>query len=74
MLVHSIDRFQLPAAAHYLPEKVAAELLSCSPRTLQTWRRTGVGPSWLRLGPRRVVYTLDDIQKWADNNRHHNAA
>lgn len=74
MLTHSIDRFQLPAAAHYLSEKAAAELLGCSYKTLQSWRRAGVAPTWLRMGPRRIAYVLADIQDWVERNRHHNVA
>ena len=69
MLTHPIDRFKLPAEAHYFSEKAAAELLGCSYKTLQAWRQRGAGPAWLRLGPRRVAYTLDDIQRWAASNR-----
>lgn len=69
MLNQSVDRFKLPAAAHYLSEKAAAELLGCSYKTLQAWRHAGAGPAWLRLGPRRITYTLEDIQRWAASHR-----
>ena len=38
-----------------LDEHAAAELLGCSPRTLQDWRWRGEGPEFVRLG-RAVRY------------------
>lgn len=32
--------------------------------TQKTWRKTGVGPKWFRLGARRVVYRRSEIEAW----------
>jgi predicted DNA-binding transcriptional regulator AlpA len=74
MFTHPIDRFQLPAAVHNLPPKAAADLLGCSYKTLQAWRNAGIGPAWVKLGPRRIAYTLADIQAWLAANRQSNVA
>jgi len=31
--------------------------------TLRYWRHVGPGPEWAKLG-RRVVYRLEDVEKW----------
>ena len=34
------------------------------PRTAQRWRSSGDGPSWIRLGPRRILYRVSDVEEW----------
>jgi hypothetical protein len=34
-------------------------------RTAQRWRVTGDGPPFVRLGPRRIAYRLEDCEDWA---------
>lgn len=51
----------------FLTEKQAARLLSISHRTLQAWRRTGIGPSFIKLG-RAVRYRHHDLIAWAGHN------
>ena len=34
------------------------------PRTAQRWRSTGDGPRWIRLGRRRVLYRVSDVEAW----------
>ena len=48
-----------------LTEKQAARLLSMSHRTLQAWRRTGGGPTYMKLG-RAVRYRQRDLVTWID--------
>lgn len=49
----------------YLRTKEAAEFLSLSARTLEKHRTYGTGPAYRKLGG-RVVYSVDDLQAWAD--------
>ena len=49
-------------------EQEAADILKISVRTLQRWRREGQGPSYTRLGVRRLGYSDDDLQAWARRN------
>jgi predicted DNA-binding transcriptional regulator AlpA len=51
--------------AIYLTEEEFATRYHLGRRTLQRWRCTGEGPRWCRLGPRRVMYRLADIEDWA---------
>ena len=46
-----------------LIEKETAALTRRSPRTLESWRRDGVGPKWLKLG-RSVCYRVRDVREW----------
>jgi excisionase family DNA binding protein len=52
----------------FLTEKQVARLLSISHRTLQAWRRAGVGPAFIKLG-RSVRYGRGDVLAWANANR-----
>ena len=46
-----------------LNEKEAAELLRLSPRTLQSWRVSGGGPTYRKLG-RAVRYDRSQLDAW----------
>lgn len=49
----------------YLTEREFSERYRIPPRTAQRWRATGDGPPFVRLGPRRVLYRLADVEAWA---------
>ena len=49
----------------YLRTKEAAHFLSLSARTLEKHRTYGTGPAYHKLGG-RVVYSVEDLQAWAD--------
>jgi predicted DNA-binding transcriptional regulator AlpA len=49
----------------YLRTPEAARFLGLSDRTLEKHRTYGTGPAYRKLGG-RVVYSLDDLQAWAD--------
>lgn len=40
----------------FLRTEAAAEFLGVSKRTLEKWRRLRIGPEWVRLGARLVLY------------------
>ncbi len=48
----------------YLTEDQLCERLHVAPRTAQKWRYEGNGPAWCRLGGRRIVYRLSDIEAY----------
>lgn len=52
----------------FLTEKQVARLLSISHRTLQVWRRTGLGPTFIKLG-RSVRYRQQDVLSWVECHR-----
>lgn len=49
----------------YLRTSEAARFLGLSDRTLEKHRTYGTGPAYRKLGG-RVVYSLEDLQAWAD--------
>jgi predicted DNA-binding transcriptional regulator AlpA len=49
----------------YLSNDEAAHVLKLSPRTLEKFRVIGGGPRYRKLG-RRVVYSVQDLETWAD--------
>jgi predicted DNA-binding transcriptional regulator AlpA len=49
----------------YLRTPEAARFLSLSGRTLEKHRTYGTGPAYRKLGG-RVVYSIEDLQVWAD--------
>lgn len=56
------------APTPYMPQTQAATFLGLSPRTLERFRVEGRGPAFLKLG-RRVVYSRDDLVRWAEGQR-----
>jgi predicted DNA-binding transcriptional regulator AlpA len=58
----------------YLSVKATAELLSVHPMTLDRWRRQGKGPPFLHFSQRKVMYRLNDIEKWVEGRLYLNTA
>ncbi|WP_431860235.1 helix-turn-helix transcriptional regulator [Azospirillum sp.] len=56
-------------APDYLTEREAAAILRLSPRTLQRHRQKNTGPTFLKMGPRKVCYTRPDLDAWAKQGR-----
>lgn len=50
-----------------MTEEQAATFLMLSPRTLQAWRVTDAGPSFVRAG-RAIRYRRGDLVAWVDAN------
>ena len=51
--------------ARYLTNDEAAGFLRLSPRTLEKQRVIGGGPRFRKFG-RRVMYAIEDLERWAD--------
>jgi len=56
-----------------LSTRQAAEHFNVSPRTLESWRVNGDGPSFLKVG-RLVRYSKSDIDDWLNCSRHQNTS
>ena len=48
----------------YVDEDGLAERYLIPPRTAQRWRASGGGPLFVRLGKRRVLYRIADVEAW----------
>lgn len=46
-------------------ERAVAQLFDCSVKTVQKWRQTGRGPTYVKVG-RLVRYRQSDLQAWLD--------
>jgi predicted DNA-binding transcriptional regulator AlpA len=53
----------------FLTVREAAAHLKLSKSPLDKLRLTGGGPAYLKLGARRVVYELDELNSWALSGR-----
>jgi hypothetical protein len=51
-------------ANEYVDEDGLFERYLISPRSAQRWRGSGTGPPFVRLGKRRVVYRVADVERW----------
>ncbi len=47
-------------------EKVAAEFLDLTPRSMQSKRQRGGGPRFVRISARCIRYRRVDLKAWAD--------
>jgi DNA-binding transcriptional MerR regulator len=52
-----------------LEERDAARALAVSAETLRLWRRRGIGPPYVRVGPRLVRYLRDDLASFIRSRR-----
>lgn len=51
-----------------LTERDLARHWRLSPRTLQRWRATGLGPPWYRIGD-RILYRVDEVESFEASRR-----
>jgi hypothetical protein len=49
--------------------KEIADLLGITVTCLIAWRRTGVGPTFTRIGTRKVAYDMRDVKTWLDKRK-----
>lgn len=56
-------------ATDLLRSEQAADYLGVPRNRLAKWRMTGVGPVYAKLGPRIVVYTVADLDRWLEGSR-----
>jgi hypothetical protein len=61
-----MDKPATTPATVYLTCDEAGAHLKLSPRTLEKMRTIGGGPRFRKLG-RRVMYSLQDLEAWADS-------
>ena len=47
------------------PDEVA-EILKVKPQTLAAWRTRGVGPAFVRVTGRKILYRESDLVHWLD--------
>jgi hypothetical protein len=55
-------------------EKVAADVLALSPRTLQGWRVRGGGPEFVKFGAKVIRYRLSSLTAFIERQTHSNTS
>jgi predicted DNA-binding transcriptional regulator AlpA len=58
-----------PPSVRVISEAEAAARLSLSRRALQEYRLRGTGPVFVRLGERRIGYSISDLDTWVNSRR-----
>lgn len=55
----------------FLKDTEVAEMINISVNTLRTWRRRGIGPSFIKAESKRgtVRYDINDVKEWIDESR-----
>jgi hypothetical protein len=60
---------QPPALSDILSSEETAAEIKVRPRTLESWRRRGFGPPFVRVSSRCIRYHRDDIERWLTARR-----
>lgn len=47
----------------------AARLIGCSTSAMAKWRMAGTGPTYVKMGKRRVAYMVSDLETWLLESR-----
>jgi len=55
-----------PVMSGYRTRAELARELGITDRTLRRWDRLRIGPRKLKMGPRRIVYKVEDVRRWLD--------
>lgn len=63
------------APNEYLTDAQFCHLMNVTPRTSNQWRRNNLGPAYIRVGLRRILYRREDVNSWlASRTFRHRAA
>lgn len=55
--------------SHLLTTNQAAEILALRSATLKKWRVLGIGPKYVRVGPRTIRYRWVDLKNFIDSQQ-----
>ena len=66
---HDLERFwtSTPVEAEVgrlLTSAEVAQIIRVPHATLRYWRHIGIGPKSFKMGPRRVLYRVEDVLAW----------
>lgn len=66
------DPDRMVIIGHRVPPKTAARLLGCSEKTLERYRKCGIGPQWssIPVAGSRVSYTLEALAAFEEAHTH----
>jgi predicted DNA-binding transcriptional regulator AlpA len=49
-----------------ISEKQLQDILGVGFQTIKRWRKSGTGPRYIALGPRRLAYRPSDVKAWLE--------
>ncbi len=58
----------------HLTTNELAERLKVKPMTLYSWRRDGSGPPFIKIGSRKILYRIEDVERWEQDRLRRNTA
>ena len=61
---------QLGSVSPILTTYAAGKILGLACSTMNKMRMNGNGPAFIKLGPRRVGYELEELEKWKNRRRY----
>lgn len=70
--VNDNSKEPVPDNNPYFTVEQAADRLKLKPDTLDKWRQQGRGPIFREHG-RRIVYHIDDLDNWSDDQKRQTA-
>ena len=59
----------MDASSEYLTDAQFCGMANVTPRTSNQWRRDGQGPTYYRVGPRRILYKRSNVETWLASRR-----
>ena len=63
------------SAPVYITDSQFCAMVGVTPRTTNEWRRNNTGPAYVRVGPRRILYSRAEVDSWlASRTFRHRAA
>lgn len=55
-------------SATFLDTPQLAAMIGKSVKTCARWRHNGIGPKYVRVGPRSVLYRRSDVETWLNSS------
>lgn len=48
-------------------EAGASEITGIAAKTLKNWRALGIGPTYIKVNGKTVLYLIEDLESWLNN-------
>jgi hypothetical protein len=57
---------------HYIPSKKLAERWDTTTGVLANWRYRGEGPPYYRVGRKKILYCVEEVEAWLQRGKQMN--
>lgn len=58
-----------PLKPRYMRASTLAKYLGVEPQSIKRWQKTPGFPTRYKLGPRSLLYRIDEVEAWVANQR-----